>query len=111
MYVISSMPLEQQSLAGGIFQTMSRLGGTIGSGITTAIFNAIANSPPTTGYYANDSVAPYAGTYWYAFGASCAAFVLCFFLRIGTQGAKASSSSVVPSEHGDKAVVEEKAMV
>ncbi|KAB8446208.1 hypothetical protein FH972_025190 [Carpinus fangiana] len=86
MYVMSSFPPSQQSVAGGIFQTVIRLCSTIGLGITTAIFNAVQESPPTSGYHGNDPIAPYAATFWFSTACSAASIALVPFLKIGTQG-------------------------
>lgn len=88
MYVMSALPREQQSVAGGIFQTITRLCLTIGFGLTTALFDAVQQSPPTTGYHANDPIAPYSAVFWFATAASGFSFVFLPFLKIGTQGAK-----------------------
>ncbi|KAI7041609.1 putative transporter [Hortaea werneckii] len=45
MYVMSSMPPSQQSIAGGIFQTVAKLSMTIGFGIATAVFSAVEKNP------------------------------------------------------------------
>ena len=86
MYVVSKMPQSRQSIAGSLFQTVIRLCTAVSYGIATAIFDAIQRSPPRTGYYANDPVAPYAGTFWFGAGVSVIGLLLVPFLRIGTQG-------------------------
>lgn len=86
MYVMSSFPAAQQSLAGGIFQTIIRISTTVGLGITTAIFNAVQQDPPRTGYHANDPVAPYSATFWFSTVCCAASIALVPFLKIGTQG-------------------------
>lgn len=94
MYVMSSLPKTHQSIAGGIFQTMSRLGGAVGFGLTTAVFNAVSGAGvPSSGYYANDRIAPYAGAFWLAFGANVVGLMLCPWLRIGVQGGAGGTDS------------------
>jgi len=97
MYVLSSMPRNQQSIAGGIFQTGFRLASAIGFGISTAIFNAVQKSPPRSGYYADNPAAPYAASFWFAMASSAVSVGLCFFLRVGTQGGKVGEEEEVPS--------------
>ncbi|KAH7392972.1 major facilitator superfamily domain-containing protein [Pyrenochaeta sp. MPI-SDFR-AT-0127] len=88
MYVLSSMPIHKQSIAGSLFQTLTRLCTAVSYGIATAIFDAVENNPSKKGYYANNPVEPFAATFW--FSAGCAFIGLLFvpFLRIGTQGHK-----------------------
>ena len=86
MYIMSTFSFERQSVAGGLLQAITRLGGAIGLGISTAIFNAIIESPPRSGYYASDHVAPYAGAFWFATGCCIVTLFLVPFLTIKTQG-------------------------
>lgn len=87
MYVMSSLPPQQQSIAGGIFQTVTKLCVTIGMGISTAIFDAVeARGISTTGYFANDPIEPYAATFLYCAGVAALGIPLCGWLRIGVQG-------------------------
>ncbi|KAF9876104.1 aminotriazole resistance [Colletotrichum karsti] len=86
MYVVSSLPKSQQSIAGSIFQTVSKLSVTIGLGICTAIYNSMSKNPAISGYYAYDSFEPYAATFWFAMGSTFISMFLVPFLRIKTQG-------------------------
>lgn len=86
MYVMATLPQSHQSTGGSVFQTVTRLSNTIILGITTAIFNAVAETPPTSGYHANDPIAPYAGTFWFSFALCAFSVLLVPFLRVGTQG-------------------------
>ncbi|KAF2640714.1 hypothetical protein P280DRAFT_325621 [Massarina eburnea CBS 473.64] len=86
MYVLSSMPTNKQSIAGSLFQTLTRLCSAVGYGIGTAIFDAVQRNPKSSGYYAGNVSEPYAAVFWFSAGA--AAIGVCFvpFLKIGTQG-------------------------
>ncbi|RMZ67113.1 aminotriazole resistance [Pyrenophora seminiperda CCB06] len=86
MYVLSSMPLNKQSIAGSLLQTVTRLAMSVGYGIATAIFDAVHKSPATSGYYANDPVQPYAAIFWFAATSAVLGIVLVPFLKVGTQG-------------------------
>ncbi|KAL0262744.1 hypothetical protein SLS55_001716 [Diplodia seriata] len=87
MYVMSSLPPAQQSVAGGIFQTVTKLCVTIGMGVSTAVFDAVeARGLATSGYYRDDPIEPYAATFLYCAGIAAVGIPLCAFLRIGTQG-------------------------
>jgi hypothetical protein len=91
MYVMSSLPPSQQSLAGGIFNTVSKLVSNIGLGITTAIYNAVRNEGGSS------VTRPYAATYWFATAIAGVAIFTVPFLKLGTQGGNAS-----PSEPSDE---------
>jgi hypothetical protein len=86
MYVLSSLPKDQQSVAASIFQTITKLAVTIGFGIETAIFNSVHANPATTGYYANDAYEPYAAIIWAAAAITFVSLFAVPFLRIKTQG-------------------------
>lgn len=89
MYVMSSMPPSQQSIAGGIFQTVTRLCMTIGFGITTALFNAVEKSPSMASYWDRETQ-PYTATFWFAVAGSVVSIGLVPFLTLTTQGGKAT---------------------
>lgn len=86
MFVMSAMPRDRQSIAGGIFQTGIRLASTIGFGVATALFDAVQKSPPRSGYYAGNPAAPYAAVFWLSAGCAALSVALVFLLRVGTQG-------------------------
>jgi hypothetical protein len=108
MYVLSSMPTSRQSIAGSLFQTLSRLCTAVSFGLATAIFEAVQDSPAKSGYYAGNAVEPYAATFWFAVGS--AALGVCFlpFLRIGTQGHVGDEGRVVAKDEGSLNGVGEK---
>jgi hypothetical protein len=90
MYVMSSLPPNQQSLAGGIFNTVTKLCSAIGLGISASIYNA-----ESTGKAAlQTTIKPYQSLFWFCVAVS--GFSLCFvpFLTIGTQGQESKASSV-----------------
>ena len=86
MYVVSSLPPHRQSIAGSLFQTITRLCTAIGFGIATAIYNAVANNPSKSGYYANNPAELYAAAFWFSMGVAVLGVFLVPFLKIGTQG-------------------------
>lgn len=82
MYVMQSLPTHQQSLAGGIFNMLIRLGCTIAIGISTAVYSSVEEALPEGG----DVVKPYKMAFYVSVGLAA---LSCFFLplmRIGTQG-------------------------
>lgn len=97
MYVLSSMPPSRQSIAGSLFQTLTRLCTAVGYGIATAIFNAVEASPASSGYYANNAVEPYAAAFWFSAGAAAIGIVFVPWLRIGTQGHNGDKGRLVES--------------
>lgn len=92
MYVMSSLPKDQQGIAGGIFQSITRLFMTIGYGIATAIFNALMKNPSMGGYYKNDpATQPYSATFWFTVACAVVSIFATLFLTIGTQGGQETS--------------------
>ncbi|KAM0713666.1 hypothetical protein Q7P37_010628 [Cladosporium fusiforme] len=87
MYVMSSLPPAQQSIAGGILQTATRLCMAIGFGICTALFNAVQKSPSMASYW-DAETQPFTATFWFAMAASVAAIGLVPLLTLTTQGGK-----------------------
>lgn len=105
------MPSNRQSIAGSLFQTLSRLCSAVGFGVATAIFNAVSRKPASSGYYANNAFEPFAACFW--FSAGMAAVGLCFvpWLRIGTQGGSEDASKKRgASAERDEDLVEEAAV-
>ncbi|KAF2744585.1 MFS general substrate transporter [Sporormia fimetaria CBS 119925] len=90
MYVLSSMPAHRQSIAGSLFQTLSRLCGALGYGTATAIFNAVKRNPGKFGYYKDNAFEPYAACFWFAAGMAGVGLCFCPWLTVGTQGGKAA---------------------
>ena len=102
MYVMSSMPPSQQSIAGGLFQTVAKLAVTIGLGMSTAIFNALKEKP-TLGSYWDLETQPYAATQWMAAAASILSVLLVPFLTLGTQGGKQKEDNAASTNDGNDA--------
>ena len=86
MYVLSSLPKSQQSIAGSVFQTVTKLSLAIGFGICTAIFSSVSEKPATSGYYAHDPIEPYAAIFWFAMACSFVGMLIVPVLKIKTQG-------------------------
>lgn len=103
MYVMSSLAPDQQSVAGGIFQTVTKLCVTIGMGISTAVFDAVERRPASqTGYWAGDPIEPYAAAFLYCAGIAAVSVPLCAWLRIGTQGHGGVGKGEVVEEEGSE---------
>ncbi|GAB7365330.1 hypothetical protein MBLNU230_g6410t1 [Neophaeotheca triangularis] len=85
MYVMSSMPPNQQSIAGGIFQTTTKFCTTLGLGVATALFNSIQQNPSLADFWDRETQ-PYSVTFWFA--TACVALSICLvpFVTITTQG-------------------------
>ena len=98
MYVMSSMPPSQQSTAGGIFQTVTKLCMTIGLGIATAVFNAEKRKPTMSSYWDFDTQ-PFAAVFWMCTAACALSICLVPFLTLGTQGNRQAS---FVDEHHEK---------
>jgi hypothetical protein len=106
MYVLSSMPANKQSIAGSLFQTLTRLCSAVGYGIATAIFDSVQRNPSSSGYYAHNAVEPYAATFWFSAAAAAVGVVFIPFLKIGTQGHTGDEGRLVQNESsGEEDVV------
>jgi hypothetical protein len=86
MYVMSSMAKDQQSVAGGLFQMVTRLCLTVGMGISTAIYDGVVNHPAKSGFAAGTQEQPYSATFWFSMAASALSIFFVPFLTIKTQG-------------------------
>ena len=87
MYVMTSLPADQQSIAGGILQMITKLFTTVSFGIATAVFDVVQRSPTWGGYYEHyPESQPYSAVLWYTSAVTGLSFILALFLSIGTQG-------------------------
>ena len=88
MYVMSSLPPDKQSIAGGIFNTATRLVATVGLAVQTSVFNAAggaAEGPDSLKYR------PYQATFWVSLVGAVIGLLLVPFTTIGTQGGRKKS--------------------
>ncbi|KAF4632717.1 hypothetical protein G7Y89_g5403 [Cudoniella acicularis] len=82
MYVMSSLPPHQQSLAGGIFNTVTKICTAVGLGISASIYNA-----ESTGTAAlQTGIRPYKMVFWFCVACAGCSILFVPWLRIGTQG-------------------------
>lgn len=90
MYVMSSLPPHQQSLAGGIFNTVIKICSAIGLGISASVYNAESEGSAAL----QTVLRPYKMVFWLC--VACAGLGCLFvpFLTIGTQGHSGGSSLV-----------------
>ncbi|KAK8079443.1 major facilitator superfamily MFS-1 [Apiospora hydei] len=86
MYVVSSLPKSQQSIASSVFQTTIKLATVLGLGICAALFASVAERPARSGYYAGDPFEPYAALFWFAAAVSFVSLLIVPLLHIKTQG-------------------------
>ncbi|KAI5463380.1 major facilitator superfamily domain-containing protein [Mariannaea sp. PMI_226] len=104
MYVMQALPTHQQSLAGGIFNMLIRLGSTISLGISTAVYSSVKEAQGRDG----DENTPFRMAYFVSVGLAALGFLFVPFLRIGTQGnspdetdvAKAGLVKELPKDNG-----------
>ncbi|KAK8029250.1 hypothetical protein PG991_006306 [Apiospora marii] len=86
MYVVSSLPKSQQSIASSVFQTTIKLATVLGLGICAALFASVSEKPAGGGYYAHDPFEPYAALFWFATAVSFVSLLMVPLLNIKTQG-------------------------
>lgn len=84
---MSSLPPSQQSIAGGIFNTVSKLCNNLGLGIATSVNSAVAHQMTSS----TPAIRPYLATYWFAAAAAGISLFMVPFLTIGTQGGDVSA--------------------
>jgi hypothetical protein len=82
MYVMQSLPSHQQALAGGIFNTLFRLGAAVALGISTAVYSSVAATPEAM----EDRMVPYTRAFQVSIALSAISFLFLPFVRLGTQG-------------------------
>jgi predicted MFS family arabinose efflux permease len=85
MYVMSSLPVAQQSVAGGLFNTVMRLSSSVGLGVSTAVFNGVDGSASEGGQLSSD-YAKYRATFFAALAGSGVSLFFLPFLTIKSQG-------------------------
>jgi MFS family permease len=111
MYVMSSMPPSQQSLAGGIFQTCTKLCMAVGFGIATVVHDSVERNPTLSSYW-DKATQPYTAVFWTSFAFSAFSLFLVPYLTIGTQGGEerkdSETSSSICSGTEETMVVETK---
>ncbi|KAJ5264221.1 hypothetical protein N7497_003372 [Penicillium chrysogenum] len=103
MYVMSTLPPSQQSIAGGIFNTVNKLCSTLGLGIATSVQSSVALRMTAS----SPAIQPYLSVYWFAAAASGVSLVLVPFLTIGKQGNSVpQNDQLIPGEEaGEKTAV------
>ena len=97
MYVMSSLPPNQQSLAGGIFNTVTRVCTAIGLGISASIYNAESTSKAAL----QTSIRPYNAVFWFCAASAGLGVLFVPFLTIGTQGQSESTRTSVNLESSE----------
>ncbi|KAL2067626.1 hypothetical protein VTL71DRAFT_15722 [Oculimacula yallundae] len=102
MYVMSSLPPAQQSVAGGIFNTVLKVCSAVGLGISETIYSA-----ESSGHAAlQTNIRPYTMVFWFCVAGSGVACLFVPWLSIGTQGhseAEVEVEEVMVVEGGEKA--------
>ncbi|KAJ5585446.1 uncharacterized protein N7459_005246 [Penicillium hispanicum] len=104
MYVMSSLPKSQQSIAGGILNTVNKLCNNLGLGIATSINSAVASQMTAS----TPAIRPYLAVYWFAAAGAGLSLFMVPFLTIGTQGGITPATSDQPADGDDSAHLVEK---
>ena len=87
MYVMSSLPLAQQSVAGGLFNTIMRLSSSVGFAVSTAVFNGVDASGADESNLSSD-YAKYRATFFVSLASSGLSLFLLPFLTLKSQGGR-----------------------
>lgn len=95
---MSSLPPAQQSLAGGIFNTVTKVCSAVGLGISASIYNA-----ESTGTAAlQTTIRPYNMVFWFCVASAGTGLLFVPFLTIGTQGHSSRTSVTTLEVSTDK---------
>jgi hypothetical protein len=97
MYVMQSLPSHQQSLAGGIFNVVIRLGNSVVMGVTTAVYSSIKATPAGMA----DPMLSFTRAFQASMAFAAASLLFTPFIRLGTQG---NAPKQVTLESTDKSV-------
>ena len=98
MYVMSSLSPKQQSVAGGLFNTVTRLSATVGLGVQTSVYTRLGGSASGAG---SQLFRPYQSAFWVSLTGAVVALFLVPFLTIGRQGGKPEKISLPVRSQND----------
>lgn len=103
MYVMSTLPPSQQSVAGGIFNTVIKLCSNLGVGIATSVQSSVALRMTVS----SPAIRPYLSVYWFAAAATGVSLLFVPFLTLDKQGNSVPhNEQLVPEEGaGEKTAV------
>ncbi|KAI0132247.1 major facilitator superfamily domain-containing protein [Xylariales sp. AK1849] len=101
MYVMSSLPTHQQSLAGGIFNVVIRLSNTVVMGMTTAVFSSVE----LTSEGMADPMVKYTRTFQACVALAGLGLLFVPFIRLGTQGNTPKDVTIVSNTSDKSAIV------
>lgn len=87
MYVMSSLPLAQQSVAGGLFNTVMRLSSSVGLAVSTAVFNGLGASGADESNLSSE-YGKYRATFFVSLASSGLSLFLLPFLTLKSQGGR-----------------------
>ena len=108
MYVMSSLPPAQQSLAGGIFNTVTKVCSAVGLGISASIYNAESSKSSNSGGALQTGIRPYKMVFWFCVASAGFGLMFVPFLSIKTQGHSETSSVVgldeIPGSEKEKKI-------
>ena len=93
---MSALPSEQQSIAGGLLNTVSRLSAAIGLGIQTSIYTNAGGGAAASSPQGITSYRPYQSTFWVSVVGAFLALLFLPFLTIGRQGARNKGGPAKP---------------
>ncbi|KFA55543.1 hypothetical protein S40293_02028 [Stachybotrys chartarum IBT 40293] len=82
MYVMQALPSHQQSLAGGIYNMLLRLGTTLSIGISTAVYSSVDETQGES----DDDFMPFRSAFYVSVGFATVSCLFLPLLRLGTQG-------------------------
>lgn len=87
---MSSLPPAQQSVAGGIFNTVMKICSAVGLGISSSIYSAESDGKAAL----QTAFRPYKIVFWFGVAVSASALIFVPWLSIRTQGHKEEREEV-----------------
>lgn len=103
---MSSLPSEQQSVAGGMFQTATRLVSTVGLGVATTVFSSAGGSTVAGQDGIRPSWHPYRAAFWVSLVGAVLGLLITPWLKLGTQGGRSSKPNTA-AQSSQRDVIEE----
>lgn len=79
---MSTLPPSQQSIAGGIFNTVNKLCNNLGLGIATSVKSSVTHRMTAS----TPAIQPYLSVYWFSAAVAGLSLFMVPFLTIGKQG-------------------------
>ncbi|KAK9240280.1 major facilitator superfamily-domain-containing protein [Lipomyces kononenkoae] len=106
MHILSAVPVELQSSASGILNTVKQIAVSVGLAASSTIVKTAADKSPDEG--TRKLYDSYRAAFWFAVGISGLGLVFSLFLKVGTKGAKREDNTNDTTQNTENAENTEK---